>query len=369
MAKHGPPKGSNRAAGAKGGKLALALRSGGAGADLRAALLEARASEAREAEVEALAGGKRSRRGEMVDHFAERWVRDYGASNAERTNRNNAERVKKFAHDFKGVRLDAIDRPTARTWALENPQRARYARSLYRDAMNDGLVEANPFANLRLPQSKGRRDEVIPTEVQLVELAEAALGVHGPIYGPEVRALVLFTGYMGLRKGEVVGLRWSDIDFAEGMLTVERQVTPDGLTCLPKTGKVRRVVLTPQAREALGSFEPVAGREEVFGGPRGNSFTHPTHQRAWELVRAASGLHHIDFHSLRHVAGSLMAAKGVSTQNIAWQLGNTAAICERLYVHTYDEIAEREVKAALGSAPQLRVVRDTNGTQPVAEPA
>jgi hypothetical protein len=60
----------------------------------------------------------------------------------ETTNRHNAERIKAFARDFAGVRLSDVDRPTAREWAHQHPQLARYARTMFEDARNDGPVDA-----------------------------------------------------------------------------------------------------------------------------------------------------------------------------------------------------------------------------------
>ena len=158
--------------------------------------------EAKEAEAEALRNRASKRTHETVDFLAERWTGDFPRSRAT-TNRHNQERIQKLAQDMRGVRLSDVNRVVAREWAMENPQLARYARSLFEDARNDGLIEDNPFSNLRLPGSKGRKDEAIPTEAELHRLADAAEAVHGPEYGPEMRAMILFSGYVGLRAGEL----------------------------------------------------------------------------------------------------------------------------------------------------------------------
>lgn len=154
-----------------------------------------------------------------------------GASNVA-----NETNIKPFARDFRDVRLSEIDRTTARAWALENPTVARYARTMFEDARNDGLIEANPFANLRLKGSTGRRDEKMPTAAQLSELADAALTVHRE-YGPEMRAMILFAAYVGLREGELYGLEWDDVDFSRGEVRIERQyVTKIRRVTPPRTG-------------------------------------------------------------------------------------------------------------------------------------
>ncbi|MBA2579304.1 MAG: hypothetical protein H0V03_00395 [Thermoleophilaceae bacterium] len=68
--------------------------------------------------------------------------------------------LKAFAKDFVGVRLFDIDRPRARAWALEQPKGNVYVvRSMFSDAVRDGLCQSNPFSQLRLvvpwPQGPG----------------------------------------------------------------------------------------------------------------------------------------------------------------------------------------------------------------------
>jgi hypothetical protein len=81
--------------------------------------------------------------------------------------RTHHERVQRFARDFAGVKLTDEDRPTARTWALKHPSDASAVRAMFGDALRDGLVEINPFAQLRLPTSRGRKDIVAITEAEL----------------------------------------------------------------------------------------------------------------------------------------------------------------------------------------------------------
>lgn len=71
-----------------------------------------------------------------------------------------------------------------------------------------------PFANLRLEQSRGRKDLIALTVEQLDELGEAALRVHGE-FGPVFRAMILFSAYVGLRPGELFALERSDVGWDE----------------------------------------------------------------------------------------------------------------------------------------------------------
>jgi len=309
---------------------------------------------AKEAEAEAIRNRVSKRTHETVDSFAERWTRDFPRSR-ETTNLHNAERIKPLVEAFKGIRLSDVDRVMAREWAQRNPRLARYARSLFEDARNDGLVEENPFSNLRLPGSKGRKDEAIPTEAELHTLADMAGAVHGPQYGPEMRAMILFSGYVGLRAGELYSLDWDHVDLQAGQVRIERSFASKNREYVPpKSGKPRTVYLPPQAKDALRGKPRRPEPVHVFSGKRGQRLTATTHFHLWNPVRAAARVGHIDWHSLRHVAGTLMAERGLSVRDIAWQLGQTdgGRIAHRLYIHTHQESAMERVAQAFRTSPR-----------------
>jgi hypothetical protein len=155
--------------------------------------------DARDAEREALRRPV-SPKEETCDSFATRWTVDYPRP-AAATRRTHKYALRAFIRDFAGVRLSDVDRPTARAWALRQPKGNVYVvRAMFGDAVRDGLAQSNPFSNLRLAQSRGRRDLVTLTEAELHDLAECALPVHGH-YGPTFRAMILFAAYVGIRPG------------------------------------------------------------------------------------------------------------------------------------------------------------------------
>ena len=114
-------------------------------------------TEAREAEREA--SRRRSVGGRMTcAEFSLLWQKHYPRA-AGATRRTYAYALKASAEEFGRVRLSEFDRLTARSWALRVPQsNVRVVRALFTDAINDGLHPGpNPFANLRLEQSRGAK--------------------------------------------------------------------------------------------------------------------------------------------------------------------------------------------------------------------
>ena len=129
-----------------------------------------------------------------------------------------------------------------------SPRFVRNALSVLRRVCNllvrDGALQRNPAGGIgELMRRVGRAVAVEVEEVQAwtrreIEGLVASARAHEPGFAP-LLVLLLATG---LRRGEALGLQWSDVRFDEGRLTVRRAVTSQGLTT-PKSGKARRVAM------------------------------------------------------------------------------------------------------------------------------
>jgi hypothetical protein len=230
----------------------------------------ATAREAKAAESDYHRKHRRLERTETCDVFAERWTTDY-PRRRDSTNVHNAERVGLFANDFKGVYLADLDRPSARRWGLANPGRVPAVRAMFSDAMNDGLVEHNPFSNLRLPGSKGRKGIDALTEAELNKLADCAVAKYGPLLGKELRALILWCGYTAMGPAETFALEHQEI--RGDLVRLERV----------KVDVQRDVIVPPPAREAIDGLARKGDR--VFSTPTGKPWTNASWYRYWHPIR------------------------------------------------------------------------------------
>lgn len=144
-----------------------------------------------------------------VEQWGRVWLTDY-ARDAAATQQVYAQAVKLIASAIGRLRLDELDRPAARRLANTWPRNtSAVARTMWEDARRDGVCQENPWANLRLRQSRGRKDIVALTESEVHELADVAEAAHGK-YGLEVWAMILVLAYTGVRPGELRALRWDD---------------------------------------------------------------------------------------------------------------------------------------------------------------
>lgn len=304
--------------------------------------------EAREAE-RLSASAPAARGAEDCASFADRWLRDYARASAA-TRRTYGYGLKAFSRDFAGVRLRDVDKPTARQWARSHPQsNVRIVRALFTDAINDGLHPGpNPFGNLRLEQSRGRKDLRALTEDELHELADLALDVHGD-FGPTFRAVVLFAGYVGLRPGELFALERRDVSLDE--VHIRQNLDGTGQLKTPKNGQARVVILPPPAREALTAVPPRVDVPWLFTTPRGRRLSKGSLLYYWRPVRAAFGRPEMDFYELRHFCATHLLELGVAHADVAVQLGHTdgGALVMSTYGHPSEDAARERLKRAYGA--------------------
>ena len=223
---------------------------------------------------------------------------------------------------------------------------------MWADAVRDGFTRENPWTNMRLKQSRGRRDIKALTEAQVQELTQTAQAVHGE-FGAEAAAIILTLAYTGIRPGELAGLRWEDIDLADREIDVRRSIDATGLPKLPKNGRTRLITVPPPAADALDAL-PRNLDGYVFHTVRGRPFSKATLWYVWRPVAAAwrsAGHDDLDLYELRHAAATMLLERGVAHADVAVQLGHTdggALVMER-YGHPSQDLSRERLKMAWAS--------------------
>jgi len=215
--------------------------------------------------------------------------------------------------------------------------------------------------------TKNPADDVDPPKVHTEEVTpltrEEARRLREAVRGDRLEALYVTALHTGLRQGELLALRWDDVDLEGRTLQVRRTLTRDRgkLDVGPtKTAKGRRTVkLTRDAAEALR--EHLTRQLEEIGvlgdsyGPGGLVFAttkgtpiNPTNLRkrslAPLLVRA--GLPHQTFHQLRHTAATILLLKNVNPKIVSEMLGHASiAITLDTYSHVLPNMQDSAVAA------------------------
>jgi integrase len=190
-------------------------------------------------------------------------------------------------------------------------------------------VAVNPTVGLSLPAVRSARVRIVsPPEA---ELLIAALAERD-------RALWATALYAGLRRGELMGLRWCDVDLARGVLEVAQAWDPkEHLMVAPKSAAgTRRVPIAADLRAYLAPLYLAAATDAqglVFGTggvPFSASSLYERAHRAWKRV----GLRAVCLHDCRHTFASLMIAAGVNAKALSTFMGHaTISITLDRYGH------------------------------------
>ena len=200
------------------------------------------------------------------------------------------------------------------------------------DAEWEGLITNNPCGRVRLPRGE-RYEPVVWSSPQAAHFLEITAG-------DELTGFWRLALLLGMRRGELLGLRWQDVDLDAGTLTVRSTRTLVGDQVVegpPKSARSRRVLpLDPRTVEVLGRHWKRQTLKALDGvwGPVEYVFTDPAGQPlhpAWVSRRFAEivnrlGLPAIRFHDLRHTSASLGLAAGESLKAVSARLGHSSIV-------------------------------------------
>ncbi len=222
-------------------------------------------------------------------------------------------------------------------------------------AVTDGLVPRNVAAGLKLPRII--REEIDPlNQGEARRLLEAARG-------DRLETLYVLALNTGMRQGELLALRWEDVDLERGVLRVRRTLTHMDKTYAlgePKTKKSRRTIrLTAGAATALevhlsrqleemervGSLYQPGGL--VFATTTG-TIINPSNlrNRSFKPLLERAGLRPIRFHDLRHTCATLLLSRNVNPKIVSEMLGHAnIAITLDTYSHLLPDMQERAAQA------------------------
>lgn len=199
--------------------------------------------------------------------------------------------------------------------------------------MEDGLSPANPCI-IKGAGVEPADERPIPTVAQVHDLVEQL---------PErMRCVALLAAFVGLRRGEILGLRRGDVDLGRREIAIVRQRQLDRhgnhLVGPPKSDAGRRVLTIPAAlvadlRGHLDAFVQPGDDGYVFTGQKGGPLAPHVWQDAWDKARTEVGIPEIHLHDLRHLAGTLAASTGASTKEVMYRLGHATHQAALRYQH------------------------------------
>lgn len=204
-------------------------------------------------------------------------------------------------------------------------------RHMLQVARKRGLIDRLPeIARLKVP----------PSQFDFLTFDESErLVAHA---AGEWRTMIIVALRTGLRRGELLGLRWEDVDLANGRITV-RESYVRGRFDTPKSGKPREVALSDQARQALAAHRHTRG-ERVFCDAEGRPFKMSMMLSQLRRVCRLAKLRTIGWHVLRHSFASHLVMRGVPMRAVQELMGHASIVITMRYAHLAPEVSRDAVK-------------------------
>ena len=227
-----------------------------------------------------------------------------------------------------------------------------------KNAVADGLIPRNATQGIKAPASKNQEINPLSPDQARAFLETA--------HGNRFEALYVLAVTAGLREGELLGLKWDDLDLDSGTLSVRRTLSEarsGRFFEAPKNGKGRSISLTQQAVEALRGHRKRQSEERQRLGAlwQDNDLVFPSQKgtpmnaknltaRSFKPLLERAGLPRtVRLHDLRHTCATLLLGKGVHPKIVQELLGHaTIAITLDTYSHVLPNMQGEAVSAMEG---------------------
>jgi integrase len=196
------------------------------------------------------------------------------------------------------------------------------------------MLEVNPCDKADAPAEPKHR-----VHAPLTDQVQQIIDASSPKWGLMWRVAAT----TGMRRGELCGLRWSDIDAFSNTITVRQSVTRGGVPGPTKTHTEREVPVSPELLARLQSAQEagqLAKAEYIFAdNPNSGPCSPDKVTREFANVTRKLGITGVTPHTLRHWAGTQMVASGVPIKVVSERLGHSdPSITLRIYT---DVLAEQ----------------------------
>lgn len=292
---------------------------------------------------------------------------------------------------FGGLQLKAIRKSHIESWVKQMTAtlapttietRFVIVRSVFRAAVGDKLITDDPCAGVTLPRKqKAEAAMKIPTPYKVGEYLEAAEPVNRPKSRPGFTAFTALCVFAGLRRGEVLGVQFSDIDFLGRTLRVTRQLqrakesdiekgaglvrAVGGVVMVvrpPKYGSERTIYLPDDLvtilSQHVGQHTPDGEPDRWLFATDGLPWNDNLVDYRWRATRTGIGTHRL--HDLRHFFASGLIAAGCDVVTVQRAMGHASATTTlNTYAWLWPKAEDRTRAAAAGLIEQAFAGRAT----------
>jgi integrase len=223
--------------------------------------------------------------------------------------------------EYKHQRMNAISRRGKLLAPATINHEMVTLKSVFRLAKEAELIKKknNPARKVKLLQTNNARSRFLASDEEIRLMMKIR-------YNCWLGRIVVFALNTGMRRGEIVNLKWADVDLDNAIITVRKT----------KTGRDRQIPMNARVKNIL--LQSSQKREFVFEISRGAI----TDRFSSACKRA--GIINMRFHDLRHTFASRLSAKGVDIVIIAELLGHATLEMAKRYTHTLESSKRRAVE-------------------------
>ena len=213
-------------------------------------------------------------------------------------------------------------------------------RSSLEKAVEEGLITRNPSIGCKLPPKKNGEMKVL-TQNEIVRLLNQA-------YDEGYYEMFLLELTTGMRRGEILGLKWRDLNLETGELNIKRQLTTKGIS-VPKTkSSIRTVLLPPDMLDLLREMKKTAKYDWIFPSPvkEGEPRNPTAITKRFRIMLERAHCKHARFHDLRHTFATMALENGMDVKTLSAMIGHVSSETTlNIYSHVTDTMrAQAAVK-------------------------
>ena len=212
-------------------------------------------------------------------------------------------------------------------------------KSALEDAVKEGIIQKNPVKTINPKNPKPKKVDVLSSEEMQRFLIQAKY--EGCF---ELFITALSTG---IRRGEILGLKWSDLNLKTGEFYIQRQVqriNGELVVSPPKTQKSKRTIIIPKSLlQILTEYKKTQNSEWIFPSPvKENSPRDPAAiYKTLQRILKRAECHKIRFHDLRHTFATMAIDGGMDIKTLSDMIGHTSVSTTLdVYLHSTDKMKQ-----------------------------
>lgn len=216
-------------------------------------------------------------------------------------------------------------------------------RSIFNVAMENGLVAKSPVSTMLKPTGKATQEKETLTAKECQTLLDR-------VKNTRARTFLLIGLHTGMRRGEILGLQWKDIDFKAKVIHVRHNaVVKEGATTVSEDLKTksakRNIPLSEELETWLAERKKTSHSQYVIAMEDHKPLTKSAYRSMWKLVERELPDTHLTAHILRHTYITRLFEAGLDVKEIQYLAGHST-MDMTLKVYTHYDRRSREAKTA-----------------------